>query len=202
MVDEIYIIDSAVMQGWGDLVRENTNTEDKLLPNELLEKTRENWGNGGEEIYFTPNGVGYTKNMELSVTGLSSFNQYNHATHMESISLPDYIVNSVPGVANLFSYCSALKDAYLPKLTYAGHYIFRECTALKTCQLGSIGYPVTSMAIYTFYLCKQDDLIITLYVDADKLTDIPIDVTANAPWGATNATIIYRNSTTGEVIES
>lgn len=97
--------------------------------------------------------------------------------------------------SSVFSGCTALESAIINNVTVYGHYWFGGCTSLKTVQLGSIGFPVTSMAAYTLYQCTQSDLTVTIYVADDA--ELPLE---NAPFGGTNATIIYRSATSGDVI--
>lgn len=80
-------------------------------------------------------------------------------------------------------------------------YYAYKVTDLTYVQLGSIGYPVTLIeSTQGFSGCTNASLVIEIYVDAATLSAIPAEVAGNAPWGATKATVIYRNSTTGEVI--
>lgn len=152
-----------------------------------------------DKVYYTNGCVGYTKNMVLDVEGTPlQWNLYSGAWLMESISMPNCAVTTAGG--NTFNGCSRLTSAYLPKFQNLGSNIFNGCTLLKQCQLGSVGFSVTNMTATTFNQCKQAGLEITIYVNADTLSGIVTAVSGTAPWGATNATIIYRNSTTGDVI--
>lgn len=97
-----------------------------------------------------------------------------------------------------------LQKVVAPKCTKLNEgYWCYKCTALTYVQLGSVGYPVELMAgssVSGFSGCTNANLVIEIYVDAATLEDIPTDVSQYAPWGATKATIVYRNSTTGEVL--
>lgn len=66
--------------------------------------------------------------------------------------------------------------------------------------MGSIGTPVVRMDAGTFRV--PGPVTLTLYVDAATLADIPALVKDKVPgyWPA-NTTVVYKNSTTGEVIE-
>jgi hypothetical protein len=96
---------------------------------------------------------------------------------------------------------NSLEVLICPRLTsWPGNYWCRGGN-LKEVQAGSIGYPVTAMLnAKGFDLNSRSDLVITIYVDATTLAEVPTDVSDYAPFGATKATIVYRNSTTGEVI--
>lgn len=160
-------------------------------------------GGGQTHVYYTRRGVCYVPNMIIEphdgiYNGSGFGSMYERATELETVEIPRIESNS--SVASTFAYCSKLKRAIIPKITIYGHYWFRSCTSLEEVQLGSIGYPVTSIAVYTFYQVTQSTLTITIYVNANSLSEIPTAITNNSPHGATNATIIYRNSTTGNVI--
>lgn len=163
-------------------------------------------GGGGEKIYFSPHGVGYFANMVLDCRVIVG-GAWSNANDLKSLELTEW---NPTGATNLNIVGASLADAFkstslekllLPKLQYSGHYWARYATALKTVQVGSIGFPVNGgMARYFLFGCTQNDLTITVYVDATTFEEIPKSAIEEAPWGATNATIIYRNSTTGEVI--
>lgn len=90
--------------------------------------------------------------------------------------------------AYAFSNCTFLEKAILPKVTgLSGNNAFNYCTALKTVQLGSVGHPVSSLAANTFLNCTQSGLTITIYTTGGAAL-------SGAPWGATNATIIYKEA--------
>lgn len=164
----------------------------------------------GGPVYINDYGTVYLKDMDLS--GISKLDvdsvatrtaMYAKCIHMRSMLCAAESVGaaSLAGTSNMVNGCTALETLAMPKAAYYGHYFARDCTSLKTVQLGSIGHPVTSMSERVFYNDTQNNLTITVYVDAATTADIVADVKNNAPWGATNATIVYRNSTTGEIIE-
>lgn len=82
----------------------------------------------------------------------------------------------------------------LPKVTKLLETTFKYQLSMTAAQIGSVGHPVTIIANTAFDKCTQSGLTITVYVDDN--TSIPL---ANAPWGAANATIVYRSATSGEV---
>lgn len=160
-------------------------------------------GSGGQTIYYTRGGACYVANMIIEpndgVYNASSFaNRYQHATHLETVEIPNIVLSA--SVSGVFAFCSSLRTAKVEKVTNYGHYWFRNCTALETAQLGSLGYPVTNMTTLVFSGDTQTNLTITIYVDATTIAELPTTISNNAPFGATKATIVYRNSTTGEVI--
>ena len=166
--------------------------------------------------YWVQNGVPYVKNLTLPGTTLRKINGFlQSAANLETVL--SNATGSLGGgsgaqtIVNYFRYCSKLKQVNFPYTTGIGssyvEYFLGNCTALQTATFGSIGYPVSTFA-NTSYNQKvfsgttQSSLTITIYVAATTLADIPTAITAYQPWGATGATIVYRNSTTGEVISS
>ena len=97
---------------------------------------------------------------------------------------------------NAFSGCSKLKSIRIGKFKSCGHYTFSDIgPQLKHVVLGGVGESgVVKLVSDAFYLETQNDLTIELYV-ADE-TAVPL---ANQPWGAINASVVYRSTTTGEV---
>lgn len=158
---------------------------------------------GGQTIYYTRAGACYVANMMIEpndgVYNASSFaSRYQYATHLETVEIPNIVLSA--SVSGVFAFCSSLRTAKVEKVTNYGHYWFRNCTALETVQLGSLGYPVTNMTTLVFSGDTQTNLTITIYVDVTTIAEVPTTISNNSPFGATNATLVYRNSTTGEVI--
>lgn len=122
----------------------------------------------------------------------------NAATGLLSVSMPN-ATGELHQYA--FSNCTALKTVYLPKVTKlnadanASRGVFRGCTALESVQIGSVGYSVT-VANNNFYGDTQTGLTITVYTTS-AYADTALTNIRN---GATNATIIIKDSTTGETI--
>lgn len=153
--------------------------------------------------YNTGTGRLYTKNMVLSNINanaeVGSMNYlYENCQYLEFIEMSGGKISGAS--SSVFRNCACLKSAKINNVTVYGHYWFSNCKNLVKAQLGSIGFPVTAITTLSFYGCTQTELEITIYVDAETLSDIPTAVSSNSPFGATNATIIYRNSTAGEVI--
>lgn len=162
-------------------------------------------GGGGEKIYYTRYGACYTPNMVIEPTdgvynASNLGSRYQYADYLETVEIPNIVLSS--SVSNVFAFCTKLRKAKTPKITNYGHYWFRNCKVMEEAQLGSIGYPVTSMTTLVFSGDTQNNLTITIYVDAATLSEIAKNVASNAPFGATQATIVYRNSTTGEIISA
>ena len=92
-----------------------------------------------------------------------------------------------------FTGCSRLQEAFLPKIRQLGVYtsrIFRNCTALKTLEVGSVGFGVTGWGSANFEGCTQAGLTITMYTTGEKTDALLSDIRG----GATNATIIIKAS--------
>lgn len=160
----------------------------------------------GDAIFHTPQGSGYKANTDLSVVQVLPA-MYNSATELVSLKLTNWNPTSTSSLGlwsgsltNFIRGCSKLTTVTLPKAQYLTKYFCRECTALNAVQLGSIGYPVTSIDALAFDGCSNEEITFTIYVDATTMDGIPAAVSGSSPFGAVNATIIYKNSTTGEVI--
>ena len=160
----------------------------------------------GDVIFYTPQGSGYKANTELSVVQVLPA-MYNAATELVSLKLTNWNPTSTSNLGlwagkltSFMRLCSKLTTVTLPKAQYLPEYFCRECTALNAVQLGSIGYPVTSIDALAFDGCSNEGITFTIYVASTTLALIPQGVADNSPFGAVNATIIYKNSTTGEVI--
>ncbi len=188
-----------------DAIRGKTGKTDGLTLDQMpMEIEGIEAGGGGAEAFYTPAGKCYVEHMHITgmvananIGILSSL--YENAVNLKSVVMEGGNISG-KGSSSTFSGCTSLVSAVLKNVTAYGHYTFRNCTLLESVQLGSVGFPVTTIGSpYTFMGARQNP-VVTIYVDATTIADIPTDVTANAPWGATNATIIYRNSATGEVI--
>lgn len=156
-----------------------------------------------ETYYMTRYGVWYPPNIdiELGVTYMPDQlkNLYNSADHLVSARVVGIKEIHRGSNDNTFSR-SSIVTLELPSLEKGGGYIANDCIKLQTVILGSVGVAVSQVYIKAFLRCNDPNLTITIYVDAATLADIPEAVSGSSPFGAVNATIIYKNSTTGEVI--
>lgn len=151
---------------------------------------------GGDTVYYSAYGSQYMKNMEIPISDNSYTSyKYRNCTELETVRVynPNDLAFSSAGTS-MFSGCTKLKSAILECYKGTSQWALDANPQLKTVQIGKIGVPVSALAGKTFNGNTQSNLAITIYVD--DATPIPL---ANSPWGATNATIIYRSSTTGEV---
>lgn len=107
-----------------------------------------------------------------------------------------------------FKGCSLLESVQLLNgLSTSGYCedIIKDCPNIKEFITGDIGFPntvgmgTTSGSYLTFRdITIEFDIII--YTTATTLATVPSYLKTGSPWGATNATIIYKNSVTGEVL--
>ena len=114
-------------------------------------------------------------------SGISQLN----STFSNDVNLKNIIgdLSSVIATGYTFSYCSALeKVPYMPNLSNIGRYSFQNCTSLK------------KINFYT----KPSNFDAYVFNGSTNLTDIYVSWSegevANAPWGATNATIHYNTT--------
>lgn len=120
---------------------------------------------------------------------------------MQSVSLIDCSFPNATyngGSGRVFKNCPNLETIYLPKVNGmlgGGNFIIQDCPALKTAELGSVGNGV-NIGTYAFQNCTQTGLTITIYCSSAK-ADANLTAIRNY---ATNATIIIKDSTTGETI--
>lgn len=156
--------------------------------------------NGEQELYMSIFGALYKENMSIDIgeaitaSKANAFTRrYANCDKLKTLEVDGEL--SQGSTTEVFAHCTSLETAVVKNFTVFGHYWFKNCTKLKTVQLGSIGVPVTSISIYAFMSCTQSDLTIDIYVNDDAA--LPL---ADSPFGATNATITYRSVTTGEVI--
>lgn len=90
-----------------------------------------------------------------------------------------------------FAECTRVKAIAIPKITALGIYtsaIFKNCKAMETLDVGSIGHAVISWGSGNFDGCTQSGLVVTLYTTGKKVDAL----NANVRDGATNATIIIK----------
>lgn len=92
---------------------------------------------------------------------------------------------------NAFITCTSLQTFVAPKLMNCNvSRALRQCLALTTVQLGSVGYGVTSISNLFFEQDTQTGLTITIYTTGSYVNT----ALTNTRNGATNATIIVKAS--------
>ena len=152
----------------------------------------------GETYLMGPNtGVYYKTKIEQTLT---SWNNNNARGRWGSCDyLEELIIHGMTSHNNIVGYiayrCPVLTKLLLPDLSGSSNsYITGICPSLTEIQVGSIGHAMTGLYGNAFSGATSADLVLTIYVGDN--TTIPL---SNSPFGATNATIVYRSSTTGEV---
>lgn len=157
---------------------------------------------GGDTVYYSGyNGVPYVENMVIN-GGTAPVPQFSYCDHLKSI---DYTATGTESFsvdamcANNPLLETAIFRRSLKCVNNFSVSEFRSDTALKVVQLGDLGKPCDKINSVIFRNCTQSGLTITIYTTATSLATLPSTI-SNSPWGATNATIVFRNSTTGEVL--
>ena len=159
-------------------------------------------GGGGDTVIYNTYGNMYVADIDFPATvtdlRICLYNAGGYS-QLKSISGLGATTTNAPG--NQFRGASNLKTVNLPKACHFYATAFRDCKKLETVELGSIGYPVVATR-GTMFQNDTQAFTITMYVNASTLAEAQAiaDVGALAPWGATNATIIFKSSTTGEVL--
>lgn len=168
---------------------------------------------GGGELYYTSRMIPYQKEMTIPKIQMGvNPGLMQGATNLESVVCNDDRTlggSNNERINQYFMGCTSLKTFEMPYvagfLTGYTNQFLGNCTALEDAVFGSIGHPITQLKPTSgndllFNGCTQAGLTITLYVNASALADVPADVKTYAPWGATNATIVYRSSVDGSVL--
>ena len=150
----------------------------------------------GETIYYKPEL--YLKRTIIPDADYSSFPPFKACAELEYFEYNSSHSTAFAPPSTGLADNLKLKDIKLnANLNLSGNLWFMAGNKnAETVQLGGVGRAITN-GIHgnTFNGCTQSGLTITIYVN-DNAT-LPL---ASSPWGATNATIIYRSATTGEVI--
>lgn len=195
-----YIVDSADLTSVANAIRTKGGTSAQLsFPAGFISAIGDISGGSGETVYYsTFNGAMYTEHFTYPTMayGTTSPSILRSCANLKSIYLKNTSTSRLYTGSYIFAYNSALETVVIDSYWNGtnNNREFQSCTKLKEVQLGGIGHPVSAIHTNTFAGCTQSGLTITIYV-ADSTT-IPL---ASSPWGAKNATIVYRSTTTGEV---
>lgn len=201
-----YITDSAALTHTADRIRAKTGGTDPITWD-----AAKGFGDAvdaipaGETFYRTAEGMAYTPHEVWTAIASPASNWRNNLFKGagELISF-ECNFSELFGPLHAFLDCPKLQSVKLPKcagMWLGNTNVFGESnSALSAVELGSVGTPVIRMDAGRFKI--PGPLTLTLFVDAETLDDIPALVKDNVPsaWPA-NTTVIYKNSTTGEVIE-
>ena len=150
-------------------------------------------------MYFNAvTGAYYPRILKQDLTKYESASSYGTRRWYKCTNMAEAYVGGVVGTSTLpsytFGYCSGLVKLVLPDIKNVPNNFAPYCTALEEVILGDVSKPITSIGSNSFDGCTQSGLTITVYVTPGTQ---PL---SNSPWGATNATIIYRSSVTGDII--
>lgn len=208
-----YIVSDTSLTAVADAIRTKTGKSAQMaFPDGFVDEI--DGISGGGELYYTTHYVPYAKDMHIPklVLGIAAFGFMEDAVNLETVICDDNRTlggSNANRINNYFKNCTKLTSVEFPYLqdllaNYT-NFFFGGCTSLKKVTFGSVGYPIANLQPTTandkiFNGLTQADLVITVYVNANTLADVPTEVTTNSPWGATNATIVYRSSVTGEVL--
>lgn len=133
-------------------------------------------------------------------SALATSTVYNSYKHLQNVSLPDDLVKI--GDAAFYT-CIALALSQLPdSVKTIGANAFQRCAAL---QLSDLPAGLTTISQSAFMLCtgltkitfhsKPSTMFSNIFSNCTNITEINVPwaegEVANAPWGATNATINY-----------
>lgn len=177
-------------------------------------------GYGGGEVYTDGNwGLPYTKDFVVGeINGLwndgeSPFMGMSHLETIEVQSTNTWGGGSIYHTGHAiktFANCTSLKKVSLPFIRGFGNGYnegqVENCDNLEEFILGSVGHPVTvgmgaTSGNYMIFRNNTAPFDIIIYANAETLADVPSVLKTGAPWGATNATVIYKSSNTGEILQ-
>ena len=187
-----------------DAIRGKTGKTDGLtldqMPTEIEGIQSGGGGGTGAEVYYSDMGQMYTPHMVIPNIANMRYvrDHFSNADKLVTFK-QQYGSCSLDSDYGIFSMCTALEEVWVSRATF-GQYCFRGCGSLRKVTLGRIGLAVTTFRSSFDTFCTKIEEI-TCYVDANTISEIPTSVTSGIlPQYSPNATIIYRNSTTGEVI--
>lgn len=153
---------------------------------------------GSETVYYSATtGQPYYANTVIPTADYAEMPIFKDCGELVSLQFESTRTSAVTGINRVIGNNAKLKNLVVNAIIDSqNNYLFGNDTALETVQLGGLGRACgDKLNGRTFHNCTQQGLTITVYV-ADNQA-LPL---SNAPWGATNATIIYRSETTGEVL--
>ena len=156
-----------------------------------------------DPVYNSPRGYLYTKNTVIHIAIDSSLTQslYDGSEYMETVEFSGVDTVLAKNTRNIFQNCINLNEARMTTwINGCAALTFVNTPLLKKVTFGEVGRPVTALQGMWMRDCDASDVEVTVYVDAAALADIPTTVTSYANGGRSDSVIIYRNSTTGEVI--
>jgi hypothetical protein len=168
-----------------------------------------NEGGGGEEVFWggvnpttSQPTVMYVRNMVYPHEE-ERFAGFSQCEEMETFEAPN--LTQPPNQFAFFN-CAKLRSIKFPRINAVQNYFIRQqavSSVIEEIQLGSIGYPFTTLANNWNYGNNRTGCTITFYVDATTIAEAQTAITNWGQYGGqntSNCTLVFRNSTTGEVI--
>jgi hypothetical protein len=168
-----------------------------------------NEGGGGEEVFWggvnpttSQPTVMYVRNMVYPHEE-ERFAGFSQCEEMETFEAPN--LTQPPNQFAFFN-CAKLRSIKFPRINAVQNYFIRQqavSSVIEEIQLGSIGYPFTTLANNWNYVDNRTGCTITIYVGATTIAEAQTAITNWASYGGQNTsdcTLVFRNSTTGEVI--
>ena len=181
-------------------IREKNGETIPYKPSEMANAILGIESGGGAEVYYSAMGQLYMPRMVIPNGNMRyARDHFQNAVHLVSF-IQQYGTPSTDSNYGTFRGCTALETVWVARATF-GPYFFSTCESLKTITFGRVGLAVTQMdnGMYDHTVRKVET--ITCYVNAETLADISTTISSRIiPSASPNATIIYRNSTTGDVI--
>ena len=198
-----YLVNSADLQDVANAIREKCGTSNALMfPNGFVDAVGSIQAGGGSDdgsFRGVLDGTATSPQLPSDLTSIRIYAFYKYQ-NLALTSLP----SSLTSIGNYaFQNCSNLALTSLPSgLTSISNYAFQSCSKLA---LTSLPSGLTSIGNYAFQGCtnlksltfegKPNSIFSTVFANCSNLATINVPWSegevANAPWGATNATINY-----------
>lgn len=118
--------------------------------------------------------------------------------------------SNAKSLSNFFANCPLLESVHLARtngISTSGYVedVIANSPSIKSFIVGDIGYPNTigmgsPSGQYMMFRNITATFDIIIYTSAADLASVPTVLKTGSPWGATNATVIYKSSVTGEIL--
>ena len=180
------LVNESSLSGIADAIRGKNGSTDTYMPNEMAAAiTAIETGGGGSGFWDEDSVKNFIGNDYFTLTfpeGLTKIGKYKFYSCV--LSLKDNILSLPEGItrvgASAFEFCLGFETLILPStLSNLGSKVFSYCTTLKNVTFKSTPAGMDSLT----------------FRNSTNLTTINVPwaegEVANAPWGATNATINY-----------
>lgn len=219
-----YRIQSETLEAIGDAIREKTGGSALINPEDMATEIASISGGVQLERGLIINSVDANgQPTSVTIVGDTLWSSAARINTVTDVSAPDAVVGQSDCLRDLTSsslqntitlpklvelkgngiYNCYFKNIYLPKFhsdesisTMSGQ-IYD--TKLEHLELGSLENPVSMKMSSTFLRGNSQAFDVVIYTNKTTLAEAQAFFDT-APWSATNATITYKNSTTGEVL--